>query len=248
MADEQTTQATETAETAESERADTRAPTHTAERSVGQKILYTVVRAIVVSAWARLWFRGLKVVHPERVPADGAYVVAPVHRSNIDFLLVGAITRRRLRYMTKDSVWKVRPLGWLVDALGGFPVKRGTADREALRTCVQIIEAGDPLVMFPEGTRQTGPKVVDVFDGPAYVAARMGVPLLPVGVGGSEAAMPKGAKWIKPRRIVLTVGEPIHPPVRDDGARVKRGTVRAMTDQLRDEVQSLFDEAQHLAG
>jgi 1-acyl-sn-glycerol-3-phosphate acyltransferase len=214
---------------------------------LGKRVLYNVMRTILVAGWARAWFR-LEVVHRERVPADGAYVVAPVHRSNIDFLLVGAVTRRRLRYMTKDSVWKVRPLGWIVDALGGFPVRRGTADREALRTCVQVIEAGSPLVMFPEGTRQSGPEVAEVFDGPAYVAARMGVPLLPIGIGGSEAAMPKGAKWIRPRKVVLTVGEPIHPPVREDGARVRRGVVRAMTEQLRDDVQSLFDEAQDLAG
>ena len=209
--------------------------------------LYAVVRLIVVSSWARAWFR-LKVVHGERVPPEGAYVIAPVHRSNIDFLLVGAVTRRRLRYMVKDSLWKFRPLGSLLGTLGGFPVKRGTADREALRACLQVMEAGSPLVMFPEGGRQFGPKVTEVFDGPAYVAARMGVPLVPVGIGGSEDAMPKGAKWIKPRKIVVTVGEPIHPPVREDGSRVKRGAVRTMTDQLRDDLQSLFDEAQDLAG
>lgn len=209
--------------------------------------LYGVARLVVVSSWARVWFR-LKVVHGERVPAEGAYVIAPVHRSNIDFLLVGALTRRRMRYMVKDSLWKFRPLGWLFSTLGGFPVKRGTADREALRACLQVMEAGSPLVMFPEGTRQSGAKVTEVFDGPAYVAARMGVPLLPVGIGGSEDAMPKGAKWIKPRRIVVTVGEPIHPPTREGGSRVKRGAVRAMTDQLRDDLQSVFDEAQDLAG
>jgi 1-acyl-sn-glycerol-3-phosphate acyltransferase len=209
--------------------------------------LYGFVRLVLVSSWARVWFR-LQVVDRDRVPAHGPYVIAPVHRSNIDFLLTAALTRRRVRYVAKDSLWNVAPLGWVISILGGFPVRRGKADREALRTCMQVIENGEPLVMFPEGTRQSGPVVGDVFDGPAYVAARMGVPLLPVGIGGTEAAMPKGAQWIKPHKVVLTVGEPIEPPKGDGSGRVPRRIVREMTTQLRTAVQALYDAAQARAG
>jgi 1-acyl-sn-glycerol-3-phosphate acyltransferase len=209
--------------------------------------LYGFVRVVLVAFWARVWFR-LQVVDRDRVPVHGPYVIAPVHRSNIDFLLTAALTRRRVRYVAKDSLWKVAPLGWVISILGGFPVRRGKADREALRTCMQVIENGEPLVMFPEGTRQSGPVVDDIFDGPAYVAARMGVPLLPVGIGGTEDAMPKGAKWIKPRKVVLTVGEPIAPPKGDGSGRVPRRIVREMTAQLRSAVQSLYDDAQTHAG
>jgi 1-acyl-sn-glycerol-3-phosphate acyltransferase len=146
--------------------------------------------------------------------------------------------------MGKDSIWKWGPGGRFVSALGAFPVRRGTADREALRACLQIVEAGEPLVMFPEGTRQSGPIVQPLFDGPAYVASRAGIPIVPVGIGGSERAMPKGSKMIRPVRITIVVGQPIHPPAPDgETGRVPRRVVRELTDQLYGEVQRLFDAA-----
>ena len=96
-------------------------------------------------------------------------------------------------------------------------------------------------------TRRSGDTVEDLFDGPAYVAARAGVPLVPVGIGGSDAAMPVGAKFIKPHKIVLVVGPPIHPPTGDGTGRVKRRVVRELTTELQAEVQRLYDEARRLA-
>jgi 1-acyl-sn-glycerol-3-phosphate acyltransferase len=227
--------------------ADVTGPAAARPPSRADRILYITVWTILVWIWARLWFR-LQVVHRDRVPASGPYVIAPVHRSNLDFLLAASLRRGRMRYIAKDSLWKVGPLGWVIEALGGFPVKRGSADREALRTCMQVIENGEPLVMFPEGTRQSGAEVGPIFDGPAYVAARTGVPLLPVGIGGSEEAMPKGAKWIRPRKVVLVVGEPILPPKGDGTGRVPRRVVRELSARLREDVQSLYDDARRRAG
>ncbi len=216
-------------------------PIHTPTR--WERMLYGFVRFMVVDVFSRLWFR-LEVVDRDWVPAHGAFVVAPVHRSNIDFLVVAALTRSRLRYMGKDSLWKWAPFGAFLTALGAFPVRRGAADREALRSCMQVVEHGEPLVMFPEGTRRSGAVVEEVFDGPAYVAARTGIPLIPVGIGGSDAAMPKGARWIRPRKIVLVVGEPLEVPRGDGSGRVPRRVVRELTEQLRKDVQALYDEAQ----
>lgn len=221
------------------------APVHPPTR--GERLLYGLVRFLVVRVWGRLWFR-LEVVDRSWVPGSGPFVVTPVHRSNIDFLLVAALGHTRMRYIGKDSLWRWSPLGWFISTLGAFPVRRGSADREALRTCMQVIENGEPLVMFPEGTRREGDIVDEVFDGPAYVAARTGVPLVPVGIGGSADAMPKGAKWIRPRKIVLVVGEPLEPPKGDGSGRVPRRVVRQLTEQLKADIQSLYDEAQSRAG
>ena len=178
--------------------------------------------------------------------ASGACVVAPVHRSNLDTPILAWITRRRLRFMGKDTLWKPRFGNWFLTALGGFPVARGTADREALRACQAIIEREEPLVMFPEGTRRFGESISDLFDGPAFIAARTGVPIVPVAVGGSERVMPKGARFPRPKKVVLIVGKPIVPPV--SSGRVPRRVVRELTDELQVELQKLFDEAQGQAG
>ncbi len=210
-----------------------------------ERTSYGIVRGAFLGL-AKLYFR-LDIRGADNVPAHGPFVLAPVHRSNLDFILVATVRRPRMRYMGKASIWKSKALGRFVSMLGAFPVHRGTADRESLRTCLEVIENGEPLVMFPEGTRRSGDAVVDLFDGPAYVAARAGVPLVPVGIGGSDAAMPVGAKFVKPHKIVLVVGPPIHPPTGDGSGRVKRRVVREMTTQLQAEVQGLYDEARRLA-
>lgn len=209
-------------------------------------LLYAFVRG-VVAVFARLFWR-LRIDGAEHIPATGAYVVAPVHRSNIDTLVVAAITRRRLRYMGKASLWKVKPAGRLFSALGAFPVNRGTADREALRRCIEVVEKGEPLVIFPEGTRQTGPIVQPLFEGAAYVASRAGIPVVPVGIGGSEAAMPKGSKLIRPVRVHIVIGEPLYPAPPGPSGRPPRSTVHHLTEELAKRLQDLFDEAQRRLG
>lgn len=211
----------------------------------GERVLYFLVRGLV-AVIARVWFR-LEVHGREHLP-DGPFVLAPIHRSNIDFLLAACVTPRRMRYMGKHTIWKYEGLGRFFTALGAFPVHRGSADREALRRCEASLSGGEPLVMFPEGTRRSGPVVEELFDGTAFVAARAGVPIVPMGIGGSEAAMPRGSKGIRPVKIVVVLGEPLAAPAGEQGARPSRRAVRETTERLRHVVQDLFDEAQRRAG
>jgi len=209
-------------------------------------ILYRVVWWAIWTVTRGLW--RLRIDGRENVPSNGAFVLAPVHRSFIDFGLTCQITKRRMRFMGKDSLWKIPGLRWLITALGSYPVHRGGADREALRRTVEVLEKGEPVVIFPEGTRRFGPKVEDLFEGAAYVATKVGVPVVPVGIGGSEQALPKGKKLPRPVKLTVVVGEPIHPPASSDTGRTSRRAVHELTLQLRDEIQRLFDEAQELAG
>jgi 1-acyl-sn-glycerol-3-phosphate acyltransferase len=211
----------------------------------GQLRFYRVVRDIIVG-FCRLFWR-MEVHGLDKVP-DGPFVLSAVHRSNVDSLLVAGVTRRRMRYLGKHTMWKYDLPGRFFTAMGGIPVRRGSADREALRACVTALGFGEPVVMFPEGQRRTGPVVEDIFEGPTFVAGRTGVPILPVGIGGSEAAMPPGAKWLKPVKVVLVIGDPIRAPVGDDGKRPSRRHVRETTEELRQRVQTLFDDAQRRAG
>jgi 1-acyl-sn-glycerol-3-phosphate acyltransferase len=200
----------------------------------------------VVEVVCRVYWRA-DIRGRENVPTSGAYVIAPVHRSNIDTLLAGCVARRRMRFMGKDTMWKYRWSAALFDSLGAFPVHRGTPDREALRRCEEAVRGGEPVVLFPEGTRQFGPEVQTLFEGAAFVAARAGVPILPVGIGGSEWAMQKGSKRIRPVKVAVVIGKAIPPPERQ-GGRVARRTVTELTDELHERLQVLFDEALAAAG
>lgn len=207
---------------------------------------YAIVRGLILAV-AKVLGR-VTVIGADKVPATGAFVLAPVHRSNVDFALTSILTRRPMRYMGKDSIWKSRLLGRFVTMLGAFPVHRGTADRDALKACTDIVNGGSPLVMFPEGTRRHGSVVEDLFDGTAFVASRCQVPIIPLGIGGSEAMMPKGSKLLRPSKLVLLVGEPIPPPALTEAGRVPRSAVGQLTTRLHGELQALFDDAQELAG
>src|SRR5690606_4933532 len=123
-------------------------------------------------------------------------------------------------------------------------VHRGRAARAAPKACEEIVNGGSPLVMFPEGPRRSGPVVEDLFDGTAFVAARTQVPIVPMGIGGSEAMMPKGAKMLHRSKLVLVVGDRIAPPALTEKGRVPRSAVGALTAELHERLQPLFDQAQ----
>lgn len=211
----------------------------------GERIFYQFARIVLV-VFARLYWR-TTVEGKDRIPADRPFVLCPVHRSNIDTVLMCFITRRQLRYMAKDSLWKHGWSAWLITSLGGFPVNRETADREALRTCEAALRRGEPVVIFPEGTRKSGPAITDLFEGAAFVSIRGGVPIVPVGIGGSADAMPKGSKFLRPAKIRLLVGQPIVPPAQT-ATRAGRRQVHELTAQLQAEMQRLYDRAEGRSG
>jgi 1-acyl-sn-glycerol-3-phosphate acyltransferase len=207
------------------------------------RVLYGIARSLVVGICRVMWRP--RVLGRERLPQGGAYVLAPSHRSFLDTPFISCVTRRRVRFMGKAELWKY---GWsarLFSALGGFPVNRGIPDRTSLHAALDALAGGEPVVVFPEGTRRKGPVIEDLHDGAAYLAARAGVAIVPVGIGGSEEILAKGRKVPKLEKVVLVVGDPIEPPRRE--GPVRRSDVAALTEQLRDSVQELFDQAQALA-
>lgn len=208
----------------------------------GERVFYQFAR-LVLMGFGKLYWR-VRVEGLDRVPKDRPVVISPVHRSNIDTILMAFVSRRHMRYMAKDSLFRRRWSALLISALGGFPVHRDGADRDALRTCEAALRRGESVVVFPEGTRKRGPVVTNLYEGAAFVALRCGVPIVPVGIGGSEGAMPRGAKFLRPVKIHIIVGEPIEPPPRSGvGSRGSRRQVHELTTQLQTELQRLYDEA-----
>jgi 1-acyl-sn-glycerol-3-phosphate acyltransferase len=146
--------------------------------------------------------------------------------------------------MGKAELWKYGWSATFLSALGGFPVDRSGADRAAMRAAEAALAGGEPLGMFPEGTRRSGPVIEDLHHGVAFVAARIGVPIVPIGIGGSERILGRGRKLPRLSKVVVIVGEPIPPPERAPGASVRRGDVTALTERLQAAIQALFDEAE----
>jgi 1-acyl-sn-glycerol-3-phosphate acyltransferase len=208
---------------------------------VGSRIFYRFARFLVLGV-CRLWLR-IEFVGLENVPRTGAFIVAPTHRSLLDIPIASGVTRRRLRFMGKDALWKVPVFGRLLSALGGFPVTRGTADLEALKRCISVLQGGEPLVLFPEGTRHRGPRIEELFDGAAFVAAKAGVQLLPVAIAGTEESMSKGRKGISRGTCTVVVGRPLGFV---ESGRKSREDITALSLRLQGELQSLFDEANRL--
>jgi 1-acyl-sn-glycerol-3-phosphate acyltransferase len=211
-------------------------------RTIGYRTLRAIFSLIL-----RLWFRP-KVTGKEHVPVSGPVILAPVHRSFADFALTAFCTKRKLFFMTKDSMWKHKYLGKLLLYVGAFPVHRESADREALQRAEEVLRKGQVLVLFPEGTRRQGPLIEDLMDGAAFLSARTGAPIVPVGIGASDLAMPKGSAIPKPYTLHLVVGPPMEAPARTDGGRVSRSSVHATTAALVGRLQSVYDEAKATTG
>ncbi len=222
-----------------------RVETHFAGNTWIGHIVYALARFIVcglTQLYTRMSIRGR-----ENIPESGGYVIAPVHRSYIDTPISACVTRRRVRFMAKDTMWNTRWFGWLISTMGAFPVHRGTADRESFKRAIAVLADGEPLVLFPEGERKDGPTVEPLFDGAVFVAARAGVPIVPVGIGGSARVLPRSAKMMYPRKVHVVIGPPITIPAGPSG-RAARVDITAASGALRDELQRLFDEAQSRVG
>ena len=208
--------------------------------------LYRVERMLFGTVlWA--WFRP-RVVGRENIPDTGPAILAPVHRSFADFGFAAFCTDRKLFFMTKDEMWNNKWLGKLLLTVGAFPVHRESADREALQRAEEVLRRGELLVLFPEGTRREGRAIEDLMEGATFLSARTGAPIVPIGIGGSDLAMPKGSAIPKPRKIQVVIGPAIPPPPRTEGGRVSRSAVRAATEALVPKLQAVYDEAREKTG
>lgn len=196
--------------------------------------------AALVSGLANLLFRP-SVVGVENIPLQGPVLIAPIHRSNVDFALTLFISKRKVFFMAKDSLFRVPLLGPLITHLGAFPIHRGSADRESMAHSEAVLRQGHALVLFPEGTRKEGRDVAPLHDGAMFVAARTGATVVPVGIGGSDRAMPKGAKLPRPSKIRIVVGSPLDPPTSE--GRVTRSQLSAKSEELRAALERVYHES-----
>ena len=206
---------------------------------------YRCARPIIVSVCTWPW--RVRYLGREKLPVAGGFVFAPSHRSMLDIPWLGGTTTRRIRFMGKASLFRVPVLGSIFRALGGFHVERDGSDRGPLRDSLTILEAGEPLAVYPEGTRQHGRAIQPLQPGAAYLAIKAQVPIVPVALAGSEEPFRAAGRRRLPRfdSGVVLVGDPIMPPSMH-GTVVKRVAVDELTVRLHAALQDLLDDAYRL--
>lgn len=173
----------------------------------------------------------------------GPLIVASNHLHNFDPLVIGAYVPRNLLYMSKKELFTIPILGRLVRYYGGFPVDRGTADRVALRYATHVVEDGEALGMFPEGTRSLTGRIEKVMPGAGFVAMRLDPPILPVAITGTQT-LPldrKSAKAGKRRwgraHVTMIIGPLFH---LTPGPGGKRPSLADATDEIMRHVAALL--------
>ncbi|MFH0762539.1 MAG: lysophospholipid acyltransferase family protein [Candidatus Omnitrophota bacterium] len=173
-------------------------------------MLYTFSR-FISAVLCRILFR-IKVCGEKNIPAKGGFILASNHCSFLDPVILAVACSRKLNFMARHDLFFNPVLGWWMSRVGVFPVKRNTADRSALREALKRLNRGKPLLLFPQGARKNGldDKASIPLAGVGFLAAKTNVAVIPAFIKGTDKALPKGAKYIKPGRICVCFGRQIN--------------------------------------
>ncbi|HXP28728.1 MAG TPA: lysophospholipid acyltransferase family protein [Solirubrobacteraceae bacterium] len=171
-------------------------------------LIYWTLRALLVPAF--LIYLRMQRVGREHLPKTGPLLLASNHRSFLDPFVIGTLVRRPVYYFAKRELFEKRWQAWILNALGAFPVDRGAGDRAAVDTARAILDRGDCVVLFPEGTRTRRGPLSSPRRGIGRLALESGVPVVPIAVRGSEDVR-RGWR-IRPRKVCLRVGRPLSFP------------------------------------
>ena len=212
------------------------------EPYVTPPFLYQAIRWLAIFVFhltSRIHLRGLY-----NVPRQRAFIIASNHLAWTDIPLIPLHIHRKVVYMAKEEYFKSR-MAWLVRFLGAFPVKRGEADRQALRTGEEQLKKGNILVIFPEGTRSRTRTMATGHAGMGMIALRTGVPVVPVAIWGSENALKKlGAP------ITISYGKPMvltpkgKKITREDIDEATEKVMRKIAEMLPPEYRGVYAEQQ----
>lgn len=155
-------------------------------------------------------FFPLNVAGRENLLAGQGFIIASNHISNMDPFILGIASRRRLSYVAKDSLFYNKFLRYLLYRVDAFPIKRGGADFRAMRETLRRLKKGAPVVLFPEGTRQSAGVEREIHEGIGFIVAKAGVPVIPACIKDSEKVLPPGSRILKRHRVTVIFGEPLH--------------------------------------
>jgi 1-acyl-sn-glycerol-3-phosphate acyltransferase len=194
-----------------------------------------VLARCLIRLYSRLEIYGL-----ENIPASGPVILAANHLSNADPVLLAATLPRPAVFMAKRELLRLPGMIWVVKAYGSFTVRRGAADRDAIRRALEALGEGRVLCLFPEGTRSKSGSLGEPYAGVGLLALRTGAPVVPIGIRGTELASPLKPLWKRPR-VVVTIGQPIPSP---RVTRAVRGAAREHTERVMSAIAGLLPNDQ----
>ena len=197
---------------------------------------YLAISYLLVFPIFRWLLRG-RTAGNANVPPQGALVVVANHGSHLDPPLLGHALGRPVAFMAKEELFRVPLLGPIIRACGAYPVARGAGDREAIRVACQRLAQGWATGVFLDGTRQRNGRVNAPLHGAALLAARCGVPLLPVAIVNSHRALGPDQSRLRPVPVHIRIGEPIAPP-----ASRRREDLESTTRACQEAINRLIDE------
>lgn len=199
-------------------------------------LTYRLISYLLVFPVYRLLFRG-RTAGNANVPMEGALVVVANHGSHLDPPLLGHALGRPVAFMAKAELFRVPLLGPIIRACGAYPVARGASDREAIRTATDRLEEGWATGVFIDGTRQANGRVNDPQPGAALLAARAGVPLLPVAIINSHRALGPGGGGMRLVPVHIRIGTPIPPP-----ASRRRADLDVATRACQEQINAMLEQ------
>jgi glycerol-3-phosphate dehydrogenase (NAD(P)+) len=171
-------------------------------------LVYRVARLLLVPSF--LVYLRLRRIGREHIPERGPAILAANHRSFLDPFVIGTLTRRPVYYLAKRELFERRLFAWLLSSLGAFPIDRGAGDEQAIATARALLERGECVVVFPEGTRTRSGPLRAPRRGVGRLALETGAPVVPIAVIGTEDVR-RGWR-LRPRRVSLRCGRPLRFP------------------------------------
>jgi glycerol-3-phosphate dehydrogenase (NAD(P)+) len=195
------------------------------ERGVNRLVLLVV--RLVLTPFFLIYLR-MQRIGREHIPAEGPVILASNHRSFFDPFVIGTMTRRPVYYVAKKELFTYnRLLSWVLNALGAFPVDRGSGDQDTIETAKVILGRGEIVLMFPEGTRTRPGPLGKPRRGVGRLALETGAPVVPIAIIGTENIR-RGWRF-RPRKVKLRAGPPLHFPKVDNASPALAG---AVTDRI----------------
>jgi glycerol-3-phosphate dehydrogenase (NAD(P)+) len=188
-------------------------------------VIYAIVR-LLFQPFFQIYFR-MQRIGREHIPAHGPVIIAANHRSFLDPFVIACMARRPMYYVAKKELFAKPWQGWILNALGAFPVDRGGSDEQMVQTAEAILRRGDIVLIFPEGTRIRPGALGKPKRGVGRLALETGAPVVPVAVIGTEAIR-RGWR-IRPHKVRIRAGRALRFPQVTEPSRELAG---AVTDRI----------------